>query len=405
MTIVSHILMQMPGIAKPQRKFLNALFTTILSLRGHVNFRNLSRYSNYCERTFARQFHRHFHWPAFNQLLVQNALRPSSTIIAAQDASFIPKSGKHTFGLDRFFNSCNGRVERGLEISTLAIIDVTQSCAYNLAVAQTPPTLQRFPKDKEPTRVDFYLNQLRQHRALLPESVKYLACDGFYAKKPYIDGVRQCNLQVITKLRCDADLRFLYTGKREKRRGRPRLYDGKVNFADLSRFESLGTVEQAQHLHLYTAVVYHVRLKRRVRVVVVVSRAETAKPRYIVLATTDTELDGGEVVRLYSARFQIEFLFRDAKQFTGLSDCQSRNQQALNFHFNAALSTLNLARVEAVKAQAEAAPFVFSMASRKQRAFNERYLEMISDKLALDLSAIKNHPAYEELRTYGAIAA
>jgi hypothetical protein len=397
--------MQMPGIAKPQRKFLNALFTTILSLRGHINFRNLSRYSPYCERTFARQFRRHFHWPVFNQLLLRNAVQPSSTIIAAQDASFIPKSGKHTFGLDRFFNSCNGRVERGLEISTLAIIDVTQTCAYNLAVAQTPPTLQRLPKDKEPTRVDFYLNQLREHRALLPESVKYLACDGFYAKKSYIDGVRKCDLQVITKLRCDADLRFLYTGEREKRRGRPRLYDGKVKFADLSRFESLGTVEQAEHLHLYTAVVYHVRLKRRFRVVVVVSRRDTDKPRYIVLGTTDTELDGGEVVRLYSARFQIEFLFRDAKQFTGLSDCQARNQQALDFHFNAALSTLNLARVEAVKAQASAKPFVFSMASRKQRAFNERYLEMISEKLALDLSAIKNHPAYEELRAYGAIAA
>ena len=45
------------------------------------------------------------------------------------------------------------------------------------------------------------------------------------------------------------------------------------------------------------------------------------------------------------------------------------------------------------------------MASHKQRAFNEQYLKMISEKLALDLSVIKNHPVYEELRTYGAIAA
>jgi len=97
--------MQMPGIAKPQRKFLNALFTTILALRGHLNFRNLSRYSPYSQRTFARQFRQPFDWPTFNLLLVQSALHPASTLIAAQDASFIPKSGKHTFGLDRFFNS------------------------------------------------------------------------------------------------------------------------------------------------------------------------------------------------------------------------------------------------------------------------------------------------------------
>ena len=120
---------------------------------------------------------------------------------------------------------------------------------------------------------------------------------------------------------------------------------------DLSRFESLGTIENAEHLQLYTAVVYHVSLKQRLRVVIVVNRKDPAKPRYIVLATTDTELDGREVMRLYRARFQIEFLFRDAKQFTGLSECQSRDKQALHFHFNAALSTLNLARIEAVKAQ------------------------------------------------------
>ena len=210
---------------------------------------------------------------------------------------------------------------------------------------------------------------------------------------------------MITKLRADANLRHLYAGPRLARRGRPKLYDGKVTFKDLNRFQSLGTVEEAEHLHLYTAVLYHVRLKRQLRVVVVVSHQNPSKPGYVVLTSTDIELDGREVYRLYRARFQIEFIFREAKQFTGLSDCQSRKKEALAFHFNASLATLNLARIEAVTAHQSTDQLVFSMASRKQLAFNERFIEVISEKLDFDLTAILNHEAYDELKTYGAIAA
>lgn len=404
-TIVNQILKQMPGLAKPQTKFLTLLFATILARRGRCNFRKLSRYSDYCERTIARQFRHEFAWPQFNQRVILKATQSSRSLIAAQDASFIPKSGKRTYGLDHFFNSCAGRTERGLEISMLAVVNVTDNCAYTLAVAQTPPSEQLTREDKEQTRVDFYVNQLREHRHLLPKSINYLAADGFYAKQKYVDGVRACHLHLVTKLRRDADLRFLYTGKREKRPGRPRLYDGKVNFQDLSRFQYLGAVEETDPLYLYTAVLYHVSLKRRLRIVVVLDCRNPNKRRYAVLASTDTALAGETLYRLYRARFQIEFIFRDAKQFTGLVDCQARDQQALDFHFNAALATLNVARAEAVAAHQGSEPLVFSMASRKQVAFNELFIQVISEQLALNLTAIKNHPAYDNLRTYGAIAA
>ena len=65
MTIVNQILKQMPGLAKPQAKFIDLLFSTILALRGRVNYRNLSRYCDYSERTLARQFQRQFDWPTF----------------------------------------------------------------------------------------------------------------------------------------------------------------------------------------------------------------------------------------------------------------------------------------------------------------------------------------------------
>lgn len=383
------------------------LFATILALRGRVTGRNRSRYCEYSERTIARQFRAPFDWPDFHQRVITIALDPRSELISAQDASFIPKSGKQTFGLGYFFNGCANRAEPGLEISTLAVVDVTRRCAFTLAVAQTPPGNADRKKDKrvEETRMDFYQHQLHAQRHRLPATIRYHCVDGYFAKQKYMAEVVALQLHPITKLRHDANCVFLYTGPHLKRRGRRRKYDGKVNFHDLSRFEALGTLADKPHINLYTALVWHVSLKRQLRLVVLVNRKEATKPRYIVLASTDLALDGHKLVELDVARFQIEVLFRDSKQFTGLTDCQSRAESVLDFHFNAALATLNLARAEELRAQPTLKPHVFSMASWKQRHFNERLLDVFIDNLALDPMWVKNHPSYEELSTYGAIAA
>jgi DDE superfamily endonuclease len=407
MTIVTDILKQMPAVSQPQRKFLAVLFATILALRGRVTLRNLSRYCEYSERTMARQFRGSFDWPTFHQRVMTGALDPRSELVSAQDASFIPKSGKHTFGLGHFFNGCASRAERGLEISTLAVVDVTRHCAFTLVVAQTSPGEEQAPRPpaEEETRMDFYKQQLHDHRHRLPPAITYHCVDGYFAKKKYIDEVVDLKLHPITKLRHDANCRFLYTGPHPHRRGRKRKYDGKVNFHDLSRFEDLGPLADREHVHLYTALVWHVSLKHKLRVVVLVNRKDPYKPRFIVLASTDLTLAGRKVVEFYAARFQIEFLFRDSKQFTGLTDCQSRAAAVLDFHFNAALATLNLARAEDLRVAAAPAAQVFSMASWKQRHFNERLLDVFIEHLALDPTWVKNHPCYDELRTYGAIAA
>jgi IS4 transposase len=286
------------------------------------------------------------------------------------------------------------------------VVDVTRRCAFTLAVAQTPPGADEAPSKQaeDETRVDFYKQQLRDQRQRLPERVKYHCVDGYFAKKKYIDEVVALQLHPITKLRADANCRFLYTGPHPHRRGARRKYDGKVTFQDLRRFEDLGTLEERDHVHLYTALVWHVSLKRTLRVVVLVNRKEPHKPRYIVLASTDLELDGHKLVEFYVARFQIEFLFRDSKQFTGLADCQARAEAALDFHFNAALATLNLARAEELRARTDPLPQIFSMASWKQRKFNERLLDLFIESLALDPTWVKNHSEYDKLRTYGAIA-
>jgi hypothetical protein len=97
-------------------------------------------------------------------------------------------------------------------------------------------------------------------------------------------------------------------------------------------------------------------------------------------------------------------LFRDSKQFTGLSDCEARVEAALDFHCIAAMAMRNLVRTEQSLEQTGELLQGFSMARWKQRQFHERLLDVFIEKLALEPSWVKKHPSYNELRYYGAIA-
>jgi len=402
MTGVAQILDCMSGVAKPQRKFFLTLLTAMLITRGRINFLNLSRHSQLSEKTYRRQFRREFDFLSFNRAAIAQAQPDQQPQLFAQDTSFSQKSGKQTYGLDYFFNGTASRAERGLEVSLISIVDVAQNQALALSAEQTPPRPDTQRAEKTNTRIDFYLEHLQRTARYFPEAVRHGVADGFYAKEKFVTGVVSLGYHLISKLRLDARLLYLYEGE-QKRRGRPRKYAGRVNIERLNRFELVSTDEP--FITLYTKAVWSVSLKRVVRVVILVNRKEKKKPRFAVLFSTDTELSASTIYRYYKARFQIEFLFRDAKQFAGFSDCQARSKEAMHFHFNASVATVNLARVMARQEQKAEGQFVFSMASIKQRFFNEHLLNLIISKLALDQTAVKNHPQYEYLRSYGAIAA
>jgi hypothetical protein len=422
---VARILARMADISRPQKKFLILLFSTLLLLRGKANFRNLSRYSSLCEKTFSRQYRQPFDFTRFNRLALDDAIPSEHEKIAAMDASYLPKSGRETYGLDKFFDSTHNRPARGLEISTVSVIDVTQGTGYALSTRQTPPgeelraassseEAQGSPKasprswgkktsdPQEETRMDFYVEHLREVRPSLPQEIRYLVTDGAYTRCTFVEGVITCGLHQVGKLRADANLRYLYTGP-QKPRGARRKYAGKVNLQDLSRLEYVGEVEEK--VHLYTAVVNSVRLKRNLRIAYLLNLRDEKHPRYALLFSTDTQLEALTLYAYYKARFQIEFLFRDAKQFTGLCDCQARCKESLHFHVNASLTAVNLAKWEAGSRLGQEASDPFSMASMKAVCFNEYLMEQIIAKLGLDPTFIKSHPAYEQLRTYGAIRA
>lgn len=374
------------------------LFATIYVVCGKVNFTNLSRYSVISERTYRRHFDEPYAFMGLNRETIVLAIAPTHFQVSAIDASFVPKSGKATYGLDYFHNGKAGRSERGLEISMIAIVDVDTSIGYTLSVQQTPV----IEKASERTRVDAYLDHLRATVVALPVAVRHLVGDGFYSKRKWVDGVVDSGLEAIGKLRHDANLKYLYEGP-QKKKGARRKYDGKVNLAERSRWRALGKVEPEMPIYLYSAIVWSVSLKRKIQVVYLINCKHPERPCFALLFSTDLELDPTALYRAYKARFQIEFIFRDAKQFTGLTDCQARDEQKLDFHFNAALTSLNLAKYEQFLEGDPEESFVFSMASYKRRKLNQYLLERFICKLELDETLIKSHPNYQSLCEHGVL--
>lgn len=254
---------------------------------------------------------------------------------------------------------------------------------------------------KGQSRIDFYLGHLAYCQAYLPPQIRHVVADAFYSKRKWVDGVTQLNLHVVGKLRCDANLKFFYNGP-QKPRGRKRVYGQKV---DLSTTEGLQWVETLSNgIQVYSAQVWSVALKRRI-VLVYLLKEEDGKFSHAVLFSTDLSLTPQQIYRFYKARFQIEFLFRDARQFTGLADCQARNLNALDAHFNASLTALNLAKATITQQNNNTQPVSFSLASCKRLALNEHLLELFISLFDLDQTLIKSHPNYQALLSYGTIAA
>jgi len=72
--------------------------------------------------------------------------------------------------------------------------------------------------------------------------------------------------------------------------------------------------------------------------------SDKGKNSYKFFFSTDTEMQAELILKYYQSRFQMEFLYRDAKQHTGLTDCQARSENKLNFQFNLALSAIHVAK-------------------------------------------------------------
>ena len=394
--IIKMALNAMPNVKKPQQYFIAHLLALLVTFQGKATFRNLSRYSKYCEKTFSRWYRRNFNFSLFNIFMLKQQLPDGQVFIAALDASFISKSGKKTVGLAQFWRGCTGRTEKGLEISLLSVIDVNSETAYGLNAKQTID-------QKEETRVDLYTKHvLEQSNHLTALNIQYLCVDSYYSKVKFVEPVRKTGLHLIGKLRHDANLRWpneqAYTGK-----GRPKIYDGKVNVEqDLSRFQSIGMEDEKTRV--YTAKLYSPGLQCWIRVVLLRFKRGTQQGHALIYST-DINLTPRLILKYYQLRFQIEFFFRDAKQYTGLTDCQARDEVAINFQVNSACSALNAVKLEDFREKKITGKTVISIDSWKRKKFNQHLMKRLFSKLGLSLTEEKVKDVYCYFSEYGSIVA
>ncbi len=393
-SIIKEVLLLM-GITKAcQSTFMVHVFMLSLSLRGRYNFTNMARYGKYTETTYRSYFSKSFDFLSFNIHLINRFC--TSPKIVVFDPSFIRKSGKQTVGLGRYWSGCASKVSRGLEISSFAAVELDSKTSMHLIAEQTIP-------DKGEGLMEWYIKLFQTHCSNLQKISSILAVDAYFSKKDYVDAVVVEGMTVVSRLRYDARMRYLYQGEKTGKAGRPKTYDGKVvttnlNMEHVKEFES-GYENEVT----YEAIVYADALKRKVKIVFAYHKDETSKKCRRIYFSTDLKMSGKEVLRIYKARFQIEFLFRDAKQHTGLENAQCRSKEKLEFHFNTSLSTVSIAKAEQIAMGKGKYPF--SMSNTKSLYFNNLMLKRFIAMFRLQVDSEENKHKLKQLSLIGRIAA
>jgi hypothetical protein len=168
-------------------------------------------------------------------------------------------------------------------------------------------------------------------------------------------------------------------------------------------FKHFIQVENDKGIIAYSAVVYSKALVRNILLVVEQFQIK-GKTTYRLLFSTDNMQAPIDVIDIYHTRFQIEFGFRDAKQFAGLENSQARSGNKLNFHFNAALTTVNIAKIMQL-GNPETRESPFSMSTHKILFHNALLISRFFHLFAINPNSIKNRQHVNELLYFGTMAA
>ena len=389
-------------INKSRRKFMLEIFMLFLSIPKRINFLQLERYSDYGEQRFRRQFEEKFDFISFNKALSMPYL--SNRTALALDPSFIHKSGKHTPGIGYFWSGCAGKVMRGLEILSLSVIDASSSLSFHLQAIQTPSV--GCLHNHNFTLIDWYAAVIKKYKARILEITSYVVADAFFAKKGFVDKIIATGLHLVCKLRDDADLSYIYKEsdkeKETKKKGRKRKYGGKVDPANLDN-KHFTNVPNQRDIKAKAGIVYSKSLKRKL-LVVVEEFVVKGKTTQRLLFSTDILQAPIDVMDIYHTRFQMEFGFRDAKQFTGLENSQSRSGNKLDFHFNASLTAVNIAKIIQFNDK-DRRELPFSMDTYKKLFHNALLLKTFFAKFGICADLPKNKKIFNELLFFGVYAA
>jgi hypothetical protein len=402
-SLIAAIIAKIGKTTKPTQKFIQHILILYMGLRGKYNFINMARYGSYTEQTYRNQMSKPFAWAEFNKNLIQQCC--SQELILAFDPSYLPKSGKKTAHVGRFWSGKDQAVKPGIEIGSMAVVDVQNGTALSLEAVQTPKISTNLTGE---SLVDHYAKViLDKLPVILSLNIKHTAVDAFFSKKRFIDPITSGSpLEIVGRLRNDANLRYPYTGKQNAGRGRKRKYADKVDVKNIDRRRIRFCFEEAFAVEIFSGIVYSVSLQRLIRIVYLQNYDINGMgTSHTIFFSTDLNLSPDKTLQYYRQRYQIEFLFRDAKNFAGLEDCQARSESKLHFHVNASLTTVSMAKALHYLNVPKQERDSFSMTDVKVMYFNQFITDYIFSKLALDMSCDKYRCLYEECLNIGRLAA
>ena len=357
------------------------MIDSILGISNSVTTLSVSRYSSLSYRTVQRFYAlKDVNWLLVNLFLFKHFIyQKGKNYLLAADETVKGKSGKKTHGLGRFYSSMAKQVIRSVSFLAISIIDIEKEKSYILCCKQLivnnlpkvninqeqkskskkkakPKTkLKGRPKGSknkvktEPESTSYQvlktlLNLVQsQLNVFLPElNGFYLVLDGFYGHEDYLLLATKNGLNIISKFKVNAHLILPYQGE-QLGIGRPKTLGDKVNLDNLDEKFYISTVQdedsnvstKVYQFEAFTPKMAGLKLNI---IVMVHPHQITKKVSRNVLFTNDLSLEALKVINYYSLRFQIEFDFRDAKQFYGLADFKNYKQTQVTNAVNIAFT-------------------------------------------------------------------
>jgi putative transposase len=353
---------------------LGRVIEAMLSISGRVTMKGLSRWSSPggSYRTIQRLFTTSVHWCQLNWLLIRHHLLDvNDVVLMSGDHVVVTKAGKTTYGLDRFFSSLYGKAVPGLCFLSLSLLSVKRRTSYPVvteqvekpceASGQTPPQKQTGGSRGRPKGSK---NRHRRGVALSPSlcfiqahikrlleqigeafKVVYFIFDGELGHNDALQMVRQVGLHLISKLRYTSALYLPYDGPYSGR-GPRRKYGRKLDYQHMpSEYLQSTSIDKEIQTQIYQMSLWHKKFADLLNIVVIVkTNLQTKKTAHVVLFSSDVSLGYAQVIDYYRLRFQLEFNFRDAKQYWGLEDFMSVKERPVYNSANLAMFMVNVSQ-------------------------------------------------------------
>jgi putative transposase len=347
-----------PHVTATTLRQLSRMAFALLVMPGRGTMLGISRWAGKggSYRTIQRFFSQALPWAMlFWVFFRQYVHRPEEVYLLAGDEVVVTKAGKHTYGLGRFFSSLYGKPVPGLAFFAFSRVSVQARRAFPVCVEQVvrrateqasrkapsaakqppAPTIKRRrgrPQgSKNKPKADGTLTpELQRITGLRGALLKLIAglipltslvLDGHFGHHNALQMARQRNLHLISKRRCDAAL-YLPDAGPYAGRGPYRTYGRKVDYGHMpEQYLKETTMEGPIQTCFYQARLLHKEFAQPLNVVIITkTHVHTQAHAHVILFSSDLELAYAPLVDYYGLRFQIEFNFRDAKQYWGLED-------------------------------------------------------------------------------------